>query len=140
MVKPKVVADTNVLISGIIFVNGNSHKILNAWNQGKIRIVASDPLIRELSEVLGRPKLVKRYHLNSSTIDRVVKELAKDLTLVKKRSNIEELRDKKDLFLLELAQAANVDYLITGDKDLLSIKTKSKYRIVSPAEFCKLLG
>ncbi len=44
-------------------------------------------------------------------------------------------RDKKDNFLLELAETANANLLITGDKDLLVLKTWKNTLIMSPANF-----
>jgi len=38
------------------------------------------------------------------------------------KSNVNECRDAKDNFLLSLAKDGKADYLITGDKDLLTIK------------------
>ncbi|MFZ3158349.1 MAG: putative toxin-antitoxin system toxin component, PIN family [Smithella sp.] len=44
-------------------------------------------------------------------------------------------RDKNDLHILGLAQKASVDYIITGDKDLLDLVQYKNSRIVTPREF-----
>jgi hypothetical protein len=55
------------------------------------------------------------------------------------QSLIEICRDPKDNFLLALAQDGLADYLITGDRDLLSVKQLGKTQIVKLNEFEKML-
>jgi predicted nucleic acid-binding protein len=53
---------------------------------------------------------------------------------------ISELRDRKDLHVLRAAHAAAVDMVITGDKDLLSLKSFAGIPIVDAADAVKRLG
>ena len=55
-------------------------------------------------------------------------------------SEITICRDSKDNFLLALAKDAGADFLITGDKDLLSLKTFGNTKIISLNEFVKQLN
>jgi hypothetical protein len=48
-------------------------------------------------------------------------------------------RDLKDNFLLDLAVTAEADFLVTGDKDLLEIKTLENVKILSPTDFINLI-
>jgi predicted nucleic acid-binding protein len=53
-------------------------------------------------------------------------------------SSVTLCRDEKDNFLLSLARDAQADYLLTGDKDLLVLRTFEKTQILTIAEFRKI--
>ena len=55
--------------------------------------------------------------------------------IIKGISNISACRDIKDNFLLSLSIDSKADYLITGDNDLLEIKTIGKTKIITISEF-----
>jgi putative PIN family toxin of toxin-antitoxin system len=89
-------------------------------------------LISELIEVTSRPKF-SRY-----SSEEIVREL---LVLVEERSTtvqpisqIEACRDAKDNYLLALAVDGGADFLVTGDKDLLTMGTFEKTRIIDYTE------
>ncbi len=44
-------------------------------------------------------------------------------------------RDPKDNFLLDLAEASEAAYLVTGDKDLLVLNSFKKTQMVTPVDF-----
>ena len=50
-----------------------------------------------------------------------------------------EIRDKKDLYLLSLADTIKANYIVTGDKDLLVLEKHNHTKIVTITEFMKLL-
>ena len=50
-----------------------------------------------------------------------------------------EIRDKKDLYLLSLADTIKANYIVTGDKDLLVLEKHNRTKIVTITEFMKLL-
>src|ERR1035438_6302260 len=47
--------------------------------------------------------------------------------------------DPKDSFLLALAEASQADFLVTGDKELLSLKHYKSTRIITPAAMIEIL-
>jgi len=55
--------------------------------------------------------------------------------LVEVEENVAICRDPKDNFLLALAQASKATHLITEDKDLLSLKSFAKTKIMTLAAF-----
>ncbi|MBI5465548.1 putative toxin-antitoxin system toxin component, PIN family, partial [Candidatus Gottesmanbacteria bacterium] len=59
--------------------------------------------------------------------------------LVHPKSKVEICRHSKDNLLLEACLEGNADYLVTGDKDLLVLKTFKTTRILAPAQFLKLI-
>jgi putative PIN family toxin of toxin-antitoxin system len=132
----RVVIDTNVLLSGIAFPASIPGKIMYAWRCGSIAVVLSEFILGELRRVL--PRLSHRHHLTDIEIDDLVDILALQADLVEP-CNIHEpdLRDALDMpvlgTLLAAQQSGGLDYLITGDGDLLALA--NRYPIVTPAEF-----
>lgn len=111
----KVVIDTNIWISYLI---GSLLLYLDEKIISKdIKIVVSEEMLKELSEVVSRPKFK-----NIFTAKRV-KELFSLLDcyaiVVSPSKSVDICRDSKDNFLLEVALEGKADYLVTGDNDLL---------------------
>jgi putative PIN family toxin of toxin-antitoxin system len=137
----KVVVDTNTLVSGLLW-RGNPSRILDAILDNQIELYASEELLAELREVLCRPRLarfVEARDLNAAWSCDFIQDrcltVSPSLAL-----EIPELRDRKDLHVLCTAVAAIVDMVITGDKDLLSLKTIAGIPIIDAAQAVKLLG
>jgi putative PIN family toxin of toxin-antitoxin system len=131
----KVVIDTNIWISYLIgtLLQDIDEKILSK----EIRIVVSDEMLKELSEVSRRPKFK-----NIFTVKRI-KELFSLLdnyaTVVLPSRKVNVCRDVKDNFLLEIALEGKADYLVTGDEDLLMLDLFHNTKIINPKNFEKIL-
>lgn len=132
----RVVLDTNVLLSGIAYPASLPGRIMTAWRHGSVEVVLSAYLIEELRRVL--PRLAARHGLSEMEIDDLVDSLSIQAELLDPVPVQEsELRDGNDLpvlgTLLAAMSAGNIDYLISGDKDLLALA--DSYPILTPAEF-----
>jgi putative PIN family toxin of toxin-antitoxin system len=127
----KVVIDTNIWISYLLgsLLQGMDEKILSK----EIKVVVSEEMLKELSEVASRPKFK-----NILTVRRI-KELFSLLDsyaiVVSPSQKVNACRDKKDNFLLEIALEGKADYLITGDEDLLVLDPFHNTKIVKPKDF-----
>ena len=132
----RVVLDTNVLLSGIAYPASVPGKILAAWRHGSIDVLLSAYILDELRRVL--PRLAHRHGLTLAEIDDLVDVLSIQAEVIEPRPGVDpELRDVDDQpvvgTLLAALETSGVDYLITGDKDLLAMA--ERYPIVAPAEF-----
>ncbi len=132
----RVVLDTNVLLSGIAFPGSIPGKIMSAWRLGSLEVVLSDFILNELRRVL--PRLSHRHGLTSVEIDDLLDILSIQAEVLEPHVPDEELlRDVNDLpvlgTLLAAVQVGSVNYLITGDKDLLVLG--DRYPVISPADF-----
>lgn len=132
----RVVLDTNVLLSGIAYPGSLPGKILAAWRGGSVEVLLSAYILEELRRVL--PRLAARHGLNQAEIDDLVETLWIQAEVIEPANAPDALlRDPKDQpvlgTLLAALQAANAQYLITGDKDLLALAPR--YPILTPAEF-----
>ncbi len=132
----KVVLDSNIYISGIIF-GGNPRKIIDLIIEGKIRLCISSDILIEIKEVLERDK----FGFSSDITQQIIFEiesLSECLTPRKKHSVVK--KDADDNIIIDCAIEANADYIITGDDDLLSLKEYKKIKILSPVEFLRLIS
>jgi len=127
--KVKIVIDTNVFVSGLLF-GGIPKKVLNLWSRDKVIMCVSADLKAEIFNKLKNKFQVSTVFL--STFD-IVFESKSDKYLPKKK--IDLLKDKKDNFLLELAYEAKAEFLVTGDKELLTLKRFESTEIISPKQF-----
>lgn len=127
MTSKKVILDTNLWISYLI--THGFDKLDNLIENGMIKLIFSSELIEEFLSVAKRPKFSSYFP--DSDIQELLR-LFKDYgILVEIQSDIQECRDIKDNFLLNLAVDGKADYLVTSDKDLLVIEKIKKTEIIS---------
>ena len=127
----KVIFDTNVLIS---FLIGKLLAFIKDYiSSGKITIVTTGQLLKEIKEVTSRERLKKYFPQESVT------ELLELLETIAEKVEIKPThfisRDPKDNFLLVLIDFSKADYLVTGDKDLLVLNPFKSATILTPANF-----
>ena len=136
-----VVLDTNVLVSGIAYPGSTPGKIIAAWRHGAVEVVLSSFILDELRRVL--PRLSARHGLNAAEIDDFVDILSLQAALQDPSTPAKNaVRDPMDLpvlgTLIAGLEAEMVDYLITGDKDLLACACD--YPILTPSAFWERHG
>jgi putative PIN family toxin of toxin-antitoxin system len=132
----RVVLDTNVLVSGLAYPGSLPGRILSAWRQGGVDVVLSRYILDEMVRVL--PKLA-RVRLSTAEIRDLADSFLFLAEIVEPSTELDEgLRDKSDQQVLGTLRAAEADYLITGDKDLLALG--ERYPIVTPAVFWERHG
>lgn len=130
----RVVLDTNVLVSALLKRDSVPGRLLQAVWDGTLDLVLSEPLLAELREVLNYPKIRKR--LVASGIDgELFLELLPFFTAQVDLAGTEvpHPRDADDRFVLATLVAAQADWLVSGDEDLLVLA--DQYPILAPATF-----
>jgi putative PIN family toxin of toxin-antitoxin system len=133
----KVVLDTNVLISILLF-GGKLEFIRQAWRSGKINLIFCKDTLEELLKVLHYPK----FGLTEDEITYLVEiEIMPYATLIEKRINLRSsiVEDKDDIKFLECALSGKVDYLVSGDKALLNLKNFKGVEIITPSQLAEKL-
>lgn len=133
----KVVLDTNVVASAC-FWRGSPHTCLAEWAQSKFAAYVSPQLLAEYEETYEnlRLKYSDRKSVNWVTV------LAESAELVFPAERITGVSpDPFDDMVLECAVAANVDYLVSGDKKhLLQLGEFRGIPIINPADFLARLN
>ena len=126
----KIVVDTNVIISGVFF-NGLPYRFLNEIVSNEIEIVASEEIINEyynISEELVKSKTGK---FNKELFDIVIDKIK----IINTQTKINVCRDPDDNKFLECAVDGRAIYVVSGDKDLLTIQQYQGVLIVSVADY-----
>jgi len=133
----RVVIDTNLLLSALLF-GGQPGKLHELWIEGKIVPLVSKETFAEFTRVLSYPK----FRLSKAEISMIIEEEMLPYTEVVEI--IEDIpatcRDRQDDKFLALAASGRAAYLITGDQDLLVLKTFGKTRIVTVLEMLGLIS
>ncbi|MDR2621533.1 MAG: putative toxin-antitoxin system toxin component, PIN family [Dysgonamonadaceae bacterium] len=129
--KIKIIIDTNLWISFLI--NGEYEKLDFLFSSEKICLLFSERLFIEFISVASREKF--RKYFSERDLDELSTRMKKIAKIVRTKTVQTQCRDSKDNFLLELAIDGKADYLITGDNDLLDLKTAGKTQIVKIKDF-----
>lgn len=132
-----VVLDTNVLLSALRGGHSPPAAIVDAWRKGRFGLVTSLEQIEEFKRAARYPKL--RPVLPRGAIGRVVNELRSAEVLLERLRRAGASPDPGDDYLLAMAIAASADFLVTGDKPLLTVKRAGHARIVAPRSFATML-
>lgn len=131
----KVVADTNVYISAILF-GGNPETIRKLAREGKIEIIVSEIILAEIAGVLKRKFGWLDWQISEVITD--IREFTTLITPTKRLSIVKD--DEQDNRILECAAEGNAKFIVTGDEHhLLPLEEFEGIRIVSPARFFDFL-
>ena len=132
----KVIIDTNLWIS---FLIGKELANLKQLIVNKtLQVVLCNQLLEEINLVTQRPKLQKYFPVTK------VQELLELLNIIglsiEITSEVSICRDSKDNYLLALAKDSQADFLITGDRDLLSLVNFEGTEILTYKDFLQKIG
>ena len=132
MSDPRLVFDTNVVVSAVLFLASVPARALEL-GQAAGRLLASDETADELRRVLMRTKF-DRY-VPSEERARFLGRVLDDAILVEIIEAIDDCRDPQDNKFLELAVSGDATHLVTGDDDLLVLHPYRGVAIVTPQAF-----
>jgi putative PIN family toxin of toxin-antitoxin system len=129
----RVLLDTNVLISAVLF-GGIPQQCLRRGLAGEFELVTGVALLDELTETLR-----DRFGLASEAVSfaRGDLELAAEMVLPSRIDPVS--RDPGDDVVLAVAREGRVDYVVTGDRDLLDLGHYEGIAIVTPRYFLEVL-
>lgn len=132
----RVVCDTNVLISGILF-GGVPRNVLSAILTGKVDAFFSPKMAEEFRAVLAREK----FDLGLAVVDSIwqgFREILHPVFPAQVPAVVEQ--DPDDDKVLACALAAQADRIVTGDRHLLSLGRWRGIEILTPTEFLSRLS
>ncbi len=114
----RVVLDTNVVVSALLFERGRLSWLRPAWMAGDFRPLVSHATAAELLRVLSYPK----FHLADQEIEAVLGDFLPFAEPVEvKEATAPRLPDPDDRIFLQLAEAGTAEFLVTGDQNLLAV-------------------
>jgi uncharacterized protein len=128
----KVVLDTNVLISGLIFT-GRANRIVDLWKKGSVIPVLSRETFLEFRTALSYPKFALSKEEIQTIIEKEVLPYFKVVEISDPVSGV--YRDPDDDKFLSCAVSASAEFIVSGDEDLLAIKEYRSVKVLGVAEF-----
>jgi uncharacterized protein len=133
----RAVVDTNILLSALVFSSGELIRFRQLWQNGSFKPLVSKPTVTELIRVLAYPKfrltLIEREDLLADYLS-----FCETVSMPIKLPSIPVCRDPYDETFLHLSLFGKADYLVTGDRDLLSLSDVFDCPIVTAASFLAL--
>ncbi len=130
----RVVLDTNVVLSALVFGGAAAGRVRQAWQQGALLPLASTATVQELVRVLAYPE----FRLSGEE----QKELLADylphtetVRIPQPPPHVPACRDVLDEPFMQLAAAGKAQVLVSGDRDLLAIAAEFEQ-----ASGCPILG
>lgn len=126
----KVVFDTNVLVSALVFPGGRGEAALLRVVEERDQLFFSKPILDGLLGVLAR-----KFSRDKEELSRVALLLSELEVAVRPRQKLRVVKDEPDNRVLECALAGHVDAIVTGDQALLELREFHGVRIISLREY-----
>jgi len=129
-----IVVDTNQFLSGFVY-HGMTKIVFDLILDNKLKLYVSSALKEELSKKLDE------FEIKKQAQNEVMFFIDSRGILIEPSVKVDVCRDPEDNFMLELAEEAQAEYLITRDKDLLELPQQEwkDTKIIRPEEFLPLL-
>lgn len=137
----KIVLDTNILVSAAVRRDGPSAIVLRWVRDGFIDLIMTEALAAEFERVIHYPRIGRKVSGASDWQDPYVREIRMLASVVVPGSTAAGAvpRDPNDEMVLDAAIAGEVDYIVTGDQDLLTLGDYRGIEIVTPVRFLQIV-
>ncbi|HZE61032.1 MAG TPA: putative toxin-antitoxin system toxin component, PIN family [Burkholderiales bacterium] len=133
----RIVLDTNVLVSGLMYPKSIPGIAVAAWREGRFDLVMPLAQLEEIGRVLAYPKIRRILRWEDGKIGEFLKHLYLRAEIVEPAKLRAGVRDPDDLHVLAALAHGMADILVTGDEDLLA--PREQYAIETPAQFVRRL-
>lgn len=134
----RVVLDTNVLLSGLMFPDGAPGRVVAAWRAARFDVVMSVHQLAEIGRVLAYPRIRRVLGWDDQRIEKFIRQIYVRVQIVDLHGiTVEVPADPDDAPILATLVAGKADVLVTGDGDLLALH--ERFPIQTPSEFVRRL-
>ncbi|MDI6884461.1 MAG: putative toxin-antitoxin system toxin component, PIN family [Hadesarchaea archaeon] len=134
----RVVLDTNVLVSALI-KSGKPRELMFKLARKKIQVVTSRNILEEFLKITDDPR-IRRYVDEDDTIA-FLKAVGSIASMIRVRSRFKVIEeDPDDDMVLRTAHDGRADYIVSGDKHLLSLKEFKGTKTVTVSQMLEILG
>lgn len=135
---PRVVIDTNLVLSALVFAQGRLTPLRQAWQSQQIQPLMSKVTAAELIRVLNYPK----FKLSAADQQELLADYlpyCQTIVIPEPPPATPACRDAFDMQFLQLAVAGQADALVTGDQDLLCLADQFACPILTAEQFLQTL-
>jgi putative PIN family toxin of toxin-antitoxin system len=135
----RVVLDTNVVLSALLFAQGRLAPLRSAWRTARFKPLVSAATTKELVRALSYPK----FRLSAAEQQELLADYLPYCETVHMPADLPDTaacRDPFDIPFLQLAIVGKADHLVTGDNDLLSLADSFQCSVVTAEQLLGMLG
>ena len=131
-----VLLDSNIYSSALISPHGHPAQIVQSWQSGRFHLLTCQLQINEIREASRNPKF--RALFQPQQIGKMLNHLYGATVWPGPLPHKHDAADPTDSYLLNLIEAAQPDYAVTGDKrsGLLQLEKLGRTRIMGATAFC----
>ena len=131
----RAVIDTGIFVSALIRPQGRTGDVLQALKDKRFTLIYSTDILVEIIDVLGRDKFRNKYQITPDDIAALIDLIRLRGELVMPSQKVSACRDPKDDIFLEAALEGKAEYIVSGDFDLLDMKSFENISMLRVAEF-----
>ena len=136
----RVVFDTQVLLRGAMAKSASlTAKIYDAWRDGHVLLLLSEPILQEIEDVVGRPEVLQKLRFSPVEAGALLLLLRRRAQLIAPTVTVQQSRDPADDKFLGCALAGRAHYVVSADEDLLSLAQVQDIPIVDVPTFWRVL-
>lgn len=136
----RVVLDANVFVSAILSPQGAPAQILGAWRDERFDLLISGAILDEIGRVLNYPRIVRRHQWPPSRICTFLTDLASIAISTPGDLHLEVITEcPADNRYLECTIEGTADYIVSGNRHLLSVDVYEGIPILTPRTFLTVL-
>lgn len=135
----RIAIDTNLLVAALTKRRGASARLLQAWRDSEIEVVASEATAREAELVLGGGWLARLA--GRENVEQLLSDLRERTVWVESPQPVRDLKlkDAGDLRMVEAALAGGAELIVTTDREFLSKRGYGPVEFVTPTEALRRL-
>lgn len=126
----RVVFDTNIYVSALVFPSGQAAMALDRILEGENTLIISKEILAELLTTLAQ-----KFSRDAEALSQVAVVLTELAEVVVPGRRLEVLSDEPDNRILECAEAGEADCIVTGDKAMLKLGAYEHVRIISLRQY-----
>lgn len=126
--------DTNILISALVY-GGKPEQIVRLILEKKAKGITSLTLLVELLDTL-----IQKFHFELPKIQQIEELMKKNFLFVYSRKTLHIVKDEDDNRVLEAALEGNCNYIVTGDKELLDLRSFRGIKIITADQLLREIG
>jgi putative PIN family toxin of toxin-antitoxin system len=134
----KVVLDTNIYVSALLKRGGKPDQILRLIE--KYQLFCAEEILEETHRVLHYPRIKRKHKVAERESAEHLIYVRSIATIVTSLPQVSVIKGEPvDNVILACAQAAGADLIVSGDEHLKKLDSHQGIKIISPAEFLKML-
>ena len=131
----KIVIDSNIFVSSF-FWGGNPRYVFERVINGLDESFTTEEILKEIKSVMNSGK----FNANSNEIQDYIKIIKKYSKIIDSENIPKDIsRDNDDNKILQCGLDGDVDFIITGDNDLLVLMEYEKIKIVKPKDYLEIV-